>query len=239
MRNAKHRGSPLQNTRGPVSGAWASQGKNAHSEADRVYTILKNEILSKRLAASAPLRQVEIAQRLKTSRTPAREAIFKLAADRLVDLSGRSARVANLSLRDFLEVNQLRWLLEGFAARVAADRIPEAEILRLDQALAEFKATDTDDDPRQLESVDQLVHMSIAAHSNNERLRLYIQELSGMMAIARIGDIDRRHGEMIKSLEDILAALRARDGNACERLMQDHIRDFTVQLPMLLNERRR
>ena len=210
------------------------QSKTAPSEANRVYATLKTEILAKRLTASAPLRQVEIARRLRTSRTPVREAIFKLAADRLVDLSGRNARVANLSLRDFLEVNQLRWLLEGFAARVAADRMPQAEILNLEQALTKAK---TLDDPRRVEEVDQLVHMSIARNGNNERLRGYIQELNEMMAIARMGDIDRRQVEMLKSLEDLLAAVRARDGNSAERLMQEHIRQFTVQLPLLLDDR--
>jgi len=207
------------------------------TETERVYQALKDDILAGRLPAGTVLRQGDLAKRLKTSRTPVREAVVGLASEFLVDMSPRrGARVAHLSVRDYLEVNQLRWILEGFAARVAAERVTEAEIARAERALAELVAGDSTD-VRRLAEADQLVHGLIARHCNNEWMRRYIEQLNGMMAVARMGDLERRRDEMVASLIEIVGSLRMRDGDAAERLMEEHIRAFTGQLPLLLQQR--
>jgi DNA-binding GntR family transcriptional regulator len=201
------------------------------NETERVYLAIKKEILSSRLPGGTVLRQVELAMRLTTSRTPVREAIARLASEQLVVLSpGRGARVVNLSIRDFLEINQLRWLLEGFAARVAAALISVAEIDRANKVLSRLGPVP---DVRALAQSDQMVHGLVARRCNNDHLRSAIEQLNGMMIVARMTDIEHRREETAASLKAIVAAFQQRDGNLAEELMQDHIRAFSGQIPLL------
>jgi DNA-binding GntR family transcriptional regulator len=205
------------------------------TDTERVHEALKAEILANALPPGSLLRQAELANRLNTSRTPIREAILRLAMESLVELSPRrGARVVHLSLQDYLEVNQMRWVLEGFAARLAAEHIPLADLAKADAQLAAFE--DGNAEISTLAAIDQMVHRLIARYANNTRMARSIEQLNAVMAVARISDIAWRRDEMVASLREIVAALKARDGDAAQLLMQDHIRAFAGQIPRLVSD---
>ncbi|MBU2666178.1 GntR family transcriptional regulator [Actinoplanes bogorensis] len=199
------------------------------SEAQRCYGMLRDRILDGRYAEGAMLNQLEIATELGTSRSPVREAIARLAADGLVtDIPGRGARVATLSVQDYLEVNQLRWLLESFAARVAATHMPM-------ELIESFRARlEVIEEPGELEALDQELHRAIAAHCGNTRMREYIEQLNGMMTIARRRDVAGEHDHMVDGLKNLIEAFAVRDPDRAELLMREHIGSFTTRLPGLV-----
>src|SRR5215475_2023801 len=90
------------------------------------------------------LREEEVAQRLKVSRTPVREALGRLAARGFVEpAGGRGLIVRSLDISEVLELYAMREILEGTAARLAAEHASQTEIdaLRdLDQAFAAHDA---------------------------------------------------------------------------------------------------
>ena len=190
------------------------------TEADRVYRSLRGHIVSGALAPGAVLRQEEIARRYDASRTPVREAVARLAAEGLVDASSRGASVMQLSIQDFVEINQLRLLLEPYAASVAAETMPDAEIARLEERLSNVSGIDA------ISSLDQDLHHTLAHYSRNARVSRMIDELNTCMGIARVHDLQGRHGEVRDDLEAIIGALRARDGELAAALMREHIQDF-------------
>jgi len=197
------------------------------TEADRVYSLLHTEILTGRLRPGDPLPQGEIARRLSASRTPVREAVARLAAEGLVNVeSRRGAVVAGLSMHDFVEINQLRRLLEPYAASVAAGAIPADEISRLEARLREVD----EDDIEGVANVDQDVHFTLGKYCRNSRIARLITELNNRMAIARIHDLQGRHAQVLADLGAILDAVRARDGDAAASLMRDHIDGFNSVL---------
>ena len=68
------------------------------TSSERVIASVREMILDGRLAAGARLGEVELADRLGVSRTPVREALSRLGAEGLVELSpNRGARVATWS----------------------------------------------------------------------------------------------------------------------------------------------
>ena len=68
------------------------------------------------------LREEEVAQRLKVSRTPVREALGRLAARCFVEpAGGRGLIVRNLDISEVLELYAMREIMEGAAARLAAE----------------------------------------------------------------------------------------------------------------------
>jgi DNA-binding GntR family transcriptional regulator len=93
------------------------------SASDRVYAVLRDEIVSWRIPAGTPLSEVELAERLGVSRTPLRAALTRLALEGLVDTSqGRTGVVAEMSSATVADLFELREALEVHAARLAAKR---------------------------------------------------------------------------------------------------------------------
>ena len=103
--------------RRPVS---AQRGRGSLGED--TYQWLKAAIISGDLPPDAPLSEVALAEQLNISRTPVREALSRLVNENMVrNIPGRGSRVAELNLTDVGELFQMRELLEGFAARLAAE----------------------------------------------------------------------------------------------------------------------
>lgn len=199
------------------------------TETERVYLQLKKDVLSGRYSPGEALRQEDIATQLGASRTPVREAIIMLAADRLVSMEARhGATVKGVSVRDFIEINQVRELLEGAAAKAAAKRVPEAEIREL-RALHE--AVQNDHDADALIELDQRIHRTFAGHCGNRQMQRLIEEFNDLNTLARQRDVEARDAETLRSLGGILDALETRDADKLESLMRAHIQEFAWLLP--------
>ena len=203
-------------------------GATPDTEAQRVYRSLKRDILAAAFAPGQPLAETALSQHYGASRTPPREALQKLNGDGLVRIEPRrGAFVQELTVTDFLEINELRSILEPHAARLAARRISPEELDQLTITLAAISPTaPADDDSRRLQKLDSDVHAAIAQASGNSRLYRLIHSLDDMMQVMRVSDMRRRHRETHESLGEILAALAARDPDTAEAALRRHISDF-------------
>jgi DNA-binding GntR family transcriptional regulator len=91
------------------------------SKAESVYRQLRQDIEAGALAPGSPLGELALVARTGASRTPVREALRRLAADGLVELTPRlGARVSRVSLRSVRDLFDLRTLLEPEAMRQVA-----------------------------------------------------------------------------------------------------------------------
>lgn len=96
---------------------------------DRVYTKLKQAIADGVFPSGSRLVESDLADRLKVSRTPVREALQRLAREGLVTvLPRKGVIIESLSLKDLEEIFLLREVLEGLAGSLAAQRIDEAQL---------------------------------------------------------------------------------------------------------------
>jgi DNA-binding GntR family transcriptional regulator len=209
-----------------------SKGEPSETEAIRLYRTLKREILTDAFRPGQPLAENELAEKFGASRTPIREALLRLQADDLVRIEPRrGAFVQQLTVTDFLEINELRSVLEAYAARVAARRIAPETVQSLLLSLDYIGINEpTEDDFQNLEELDSLVHNAIGEAAGNSRMSLLIRGLDEMMLVMRVGDIRTRHGETHQSLRQILLALLNRDEVAAESLMRSHIADFRAAI---------
>lgn len=144
------------------------------SAAGRAYSSLKQEILVCDLAPGSPVFEGEIAERLKMSKTPVREALGMLVHEGFVEVRPRQGyRVTDVTLGDVQEVFQLRLLLEPAAAELAAERATPEQLKAL--------RTSSEDDPSQEyeESVMQAAtfHSTLADASGNRRLASTLHSL--------------------------------------------------------------
>lgn len=125
-------------------GADAGKQDSASLRGDFVYGRLRDEIRSGVLLPGSRLRETEIADRLEVSRTPVREALKRLESEGLVVFSQpRGLTVTELSAAQVLELYAMREILEGAAARFAAEHASAMEVESLKHLVAQHASIKT------------------------------------------------------------------------------------------------
>src|SRR5882724_8443801 len=111
------------------------------TKEEQVADFLREGIISGRFPRGARVKQVEIAQLLKTSITPVREALKLLAAEGYLSGSSyKGAIVVPFDLTASREIINLRMLLEAELVRSAVERLIPTEVDELRGLAAEFEA---------------------------------------------------------------------------------------------------
>ena len=150
---------------------------------DLVYLELKHKILTGEIVSQTRLMEIDLSEKMNVSRTPIREAIKKLADDGLVKIvPRRGAYVANISIKDMLDVFEVREDMEGFVAKLAAERIEESQKEELRKIAAEYDAALVSPENKDnIIELDEKYHNFIVSCCGNETLSelvKYVQELS-------------------------------------------------------------
>jgi DNA-binding GntR family transcriptional regulator len=187
---------------------------------------LRDAILNGRLAAGARLRQTDLAGQLHISRTPIREALGRLQQEGLLELLPRGGvRVALLDLEEAAELYDLREVLDGLAARLAARRIGSAGLETLTRALERMARCLERRNPNQWFGAHVLFHEEIFRTAGHRRLqtllpvvRLSIRHFHPLLL--GTGDrLETAHREHRR----IFDAIAAHDAEAAEREARAHI----------------
>lgn len=172
------------------------------------------------------LREEEVAQRLNVSRTPVREALGRLAARGFVaPAGGRGLIVRSLDTAEVLELYAMREILEGAAARLAAEHAspPEVDALRdIEEAF-----TDATDDAAEMARLNRAFHEAICRAARNRYLDNASRELQDWIALlgATTFSVGGRPSTSHKEHLAIISAIAARDGDKAEKLARAHIRE--------------
>jgi DNA-binding GntR family transcriptional regulator len=129
------------------------------------YTRLRSEIRGGTLLPGTRLRETELADRLQVSRTPVREALKRLESEGLVVFSQpRGMTVTELTAGQVLELYAMREILEGAAARFAAEHASAFEIESLKHLVAQHAGIKTAEDAyRNNRQIDEAI--ASAAHN--------------------------------------------------------------------------
>jgi DNA-binding GntR family transcriptional regulator len=201
----------------------------------KAYTAIKEAILSLRLEPGTSLVESDLAQQLGMSKTPVRDALQELEREGFVTrLSFKGTYVTGVTLRDVAEVFQLRAVLEGLAARLAAPLLSTEE---LDDIAAQFclaEAALQEGNLTLCSERGQCLHDAIIGKADNPRLTLIIHNLDDHVIRFRAVS-NRIAGRLHKSVVEhrrVLQALHRRDAAAAEQAMRDHLfsvlHDLTV-----------
>lgn len=192
-------------------------------QGQSAYDRLLDEIRHGTLPPGARLREVELAERLNISRTPVREAIRRLEADGLVEhLPRQGASLRRLTYAEVMELYEMRAVLEGTAARLAARAASELELRELSDINLEMIDSTS---PSDIVRLNRQFHAALINAAKNRYLQRAIGAMGRTMLIlgqstlfdpARIATAAQEH-------DTLLRALRARDGMAAESAMRAHI----------------
>jgi DNA-binding GntR family transcriptional regulator len=203
------------------------------SLADRVYRRVRALILTGELEPGEPLRQEALAENLGTSRTPLREALNRLASEGLIEFRPhRSAVVATFSQRDIEADYEARALVEPAAARLAAERSPEATRQALEAALSAQREAGSDLD--RLFETNRAFHLALVAGAGNPHLTRFVESLwAGKIAPVFYARQARRPGRVRQDLREhaeIARLVGAGKGSAAARAVEAHLAGALAEL---------
>ena len=101
--------------------------------SEKAYHLIKEKIVRLELKPLSVIDEHALQEDLNLGRTPIREALHRLAAEGLVIIAPRRGMfVADISITDLQKVFQVRMVLEGFCARLAAQKATEEQIAQMD-----------------------------------------------------------------------------------------------------------
>ena len=188
--------------------------------SDKAYALLKQRVIAGTYAPGAQLKEEHIARELEISRTPIRAALKRLVQDGLATAdAGRGVRVSEWTESDIEETYELRGLLEGHAAELAARRGGLALADRLDDLNARMEraiAKGGHAMAQQLQEINAQFHRAILEASGSPRLRAMLAGVIDMPIVIRSYFISTPQ-DLLQSLNhhrDLAAAVRLGDPGA-------------------------
>ena len=195
--------------------------------ADQAYGAIRDAILDRRLMPGATLVESELATMLRVSRTPVREALSRLQLEGFVarDEDTGSLGVMQLTPEQIRDLFGIRILLERHAARLAAERISDAEIAELETLMERDRVALRRGDVKELAGINQEFHDVILVAGRNrmlvELLKRLRTRLTGLMAFA-VGTREQRR-QFVDEHAAMTRLLRAGDAQGVDALVQHHL----------------
>jgi DNA-binding GntR family transcriptional regulator len=208
------------------AGAVFTARPDRRKMTDWVCDELREAIVNLRLRPGEPLREAALAEKLGVSKTPLREAFARLEQEGLVETTSfKGAVVTGYSERDLKEIYELRALLEGAAARSAAERADDATLRALRDVLDRSRALRDAGDLVGLAELLGRFDVIVYSQVTNDRIGALIDNLRAHLT--RIGrlteDIPGRVEASVEEHAAIVDAILARDPDEAERRMRVHI----------------
>lgn len=209
--------------------AKASAEDKEKLETQEIYEIIKNKIINLEYTPGQVLNEMEIADNYNISRTPVRRIFQMLSNDKLIMIIPRfGAQVAPIDFRQMKAIFEITRELDPFAARLAMERISDADIIKLEEIVDRLKNYNIDSDYQLAinddESFHQIIYNScgnqwlkdimISLHYHTERLWHYCEDY--------FDKTDLFH----RTLSHVLDGIKEKDAEKIDKYAKEHIDEF-------------
>ena len=195
---------------GPLAERFANSG----TAAEIAYAVLREAILTGILAPGARLRADELARQLGVSKTPVREALRKLQAEDLIEMSnGNALSVKVLSEKQLLEIYYTREALEGMAARQAAENAGSIDLTNMREVLDDLEAALKSSRLDDIREFTGEFHLAVFKAAHNDFLYDLLKSLQEKIRNHRTTtmSVPGRDDEVVAFCRDLLHAIEQRD----------------------------
>jgi DNA-binding GntR family transcriptional regulator len=192
------------------------------SRADAHYLRVKGDLLAGRFEPGTVLLETSLGKLYGVSRTPMREALARLAHDRLIERSGRGFVVRQRSAEEIHAIYEARIPLEARAAALAAERRGIIDVERLDHLLALRRE---ESDVARYPDLNGNFHLALRAAAHSDVIATTLAQLDDMLIDYSPPDRSTPTvlGRGLAEHEDIMAAIRAHDPAAASTAMTAHL----------------
>ena len=204
--------------------------------SDKAYQLIRHKIITLELPPLSAIDEQALMEDLQLGRMPIREALQRLAAEDLVMLAPRRGMfVADISITDLQKIFEARMVLEGFCARLAAQRATPEQLAEMAVVVQKMDHV-PDGDSRALMAIDERFHELLYEAADNEFVADTLNRLHALsfrlwhLVLDRLGDV---RGAM-EQHRVITEALMARDEMRAAELIQRHVSDFQREIKAVL-----
>ena len=211
----------------------------ARSQSEEAYLRIRERIVSLDMPPGSVVNEGRLREELSIGRTPIREALQRLARENLVrSIPHRGTFVTDVNITDLARITEVRVLLEGHAARLAAERLSVADREALG-VLVEVLEEGPTLDQRELMRLDQQIHRQIYKASRNAFLEATLEQYFNLSLRLWYLVLDHEVGlrEAIQEHVELLQAILAGDGARAEESMHRHVAGFEREIRKALVER--
>jgi DNA-binding GntR family transcriptional regulator len=202
------------------------------SLADQAYHAIRGLIVSLELAPGAVIDERQLVERLAIGRTPVREALRRLAQERLVEVYPRRGMfVTGVDVRELARLSEVREVLEPEAARLAAERATDADRRELGALLVEL-----DTAGGELMALDERIHRAVYRAAHNDLLEATLEQYYVLALRIWSMALDRAHDleEAVEEHRALLEAIRSGDAERAADTMRAHVRNFEQAMHRVL-----
>lgn len=195
---------------------------------DVAYSAIKDAILSFELEPGTPLVEHDLAKQLGVSKTPVRDALQELEREGfVVRIPFKGTYITDVTMVDMAEIFQLRAVLEGLAARLAAPHLAPEDLDTIQDNHRTAQALLQQGDLAASSQWGKKLHDAIInkAEDHNQRLVQIIRNLDDHMVRLRFLS-DRVQGRLDTSVAEhqrVVDALQRGDAAAAEQAMRTHL----------------
>jgi len=199
-----------------------------YSLRGRVFNKIREDILEGRYKSGDAIKETVVSNELGVSRTPVREAIRQLELEGLVNIiPNKGAIVSGVSSQDIRDIYTIRSQIEGLAAKWATKKISDENIMKLEEILELSEFYTEKHNIEQLKIADSNFHELIYEASDSKVLKHLLSDFHHHIQKARFLSI-RTPGRAQKALNEhkaILEAIKNKDENLAEELMNNHVKN--------------
>ena len=211
----------------PNSSAVNAKERESDTLHEEVLSRLRDLIVEGRLPPGARVPEKELCAEIGVSRTPLREALKVLAAEGLVELRpNRGARVRRFTEQDVRNLFEILAALESAAGRLACARITDAEIAAIERLHYDMYGYYMRRELPAYFRLNQAIHLSIVEAARNPALKETYAGFTARMRQFRYSAntiVRDRWGEAMREHEQMLDALRRRDGEELGSILFNHL----------------
>ena len=218
------------------SGVLQPPGHAIASLAERAYHAIREMIVSLDLRPGAVIDERSLMQQLGIGRTPTREALRRLALERLVEVYPRRGMfVTPVEIQDLASLADVRSVLESSAARFAADRATDDDREAVDGLLDDLDRHD-ELDQRELMALDERIHRQVYRCAHNAFLEATLEQYYvlalriWMIALDRAQELE----EAVEAHRTLLEAIQDGDGERAAETMRAHVENFEQAMHQVL-----
>ncbi|MDA8217592.1 MAG: GntR family transcriptional regulator [Dehalococcoidales bacterium] len=204
---------------------------------ERVYEILRDQVLGARLAPGSHLLAVELARKLGVSRTPVKDALSRLAAQGLVEeVHRRGYYVAHLDAQGLADLLQARLLIEIAGATRRLESLAPQRLVGLGRLAAEMEGLIDNEgchrDYPKFAAKDSQFHQAVVELADNRHLLTTYQQMNAHLHVRRISQAvnvtNERALPTLREHRAILAALDVRNEAAVRQALREHVDAVTA-----------
>ena len=194
--------------------------------SERVYQALKHRILAGMLEPGMRLVELQLASEFSVSRTPVREALKRLTAEGLLRVDPvRGIVVSDVDARELEEIFVVREVLDGLAARLAANRVSSTDLTKLHLLMDMMRESVRSGQWEGMVQANIKFHDVLHQAAGNERLRHLTRNLLDFVrrfSNEAFASADRA-AEVLAEHEQIIEALERRDPDRAEQVARAHV----------------